>query len=223
MVDQVIATAQRQKVRVSMLPKGELARLAGTDRHQGMAARVDPFSYTLLEDMVLSALSLDEKVFVVVLDGVTDPQNLGSILRTAHLLGVQGIILPRDNACAITPAAVKASAGASEYMSISQVTNIANTIKYLQEKGMWVAAMDADGEKSIYENDFTGYHLALVLGSEGRGVRRLVRERCDFLLHIPMRGKIDSFNVSIAGALVMGEVARQKGVVSSAKTVPKGF
>lgn len=219
-VEELVEIAKERKVRVSTLPKGDIQRIAGTDRHQGVIARVDPFPYAVLEEMVTTTLATSEKTFFVVLDGIVDPQNLGSIIRTAHLLGVQGIILPKDNACAVTPAAVKASAGAAEYMMIAQVTNISNTIRYLQENGMWTAALAAEGEKSIYDHDFTGYHLVLVLGSEGKGVRRLVREKCDFLLHIPMQGNIDSFNVSVAGALVMGEAVRQRHQKGFAKTVP---
>ncbi len=204
------ALAEERKIPVRRVPKDDLARRAGTHLNQGVGAAVDPYPYVSLEDLLVTALKDERKAFLVILDGVTDPQNMGSILRTAHQLGVHGVIVPKDNSCPVTPAVVKASAGASEYIAVTEVTNIANTVNILKEKGVWVAAADSDAEQSLYESEFAGYHFAIVLGSEGKGVRRLVRERCDFLLRIPMEGMIDSFNVSVAGALIMGEMARQR-------------
>ncbi len=220
-IKKVIQAAGKRSVPVNCLPKEQLNKLIHSSKHQGVVARVDPFKYTVLEDMVERALTDENKAFFIILDGITDPQNLGSLLRTAHLLGVHGAILPRDNACTITAAVVKASAGATEYLPIAQVTNITNTIKYLQNKGVWIAACEVEGEKSIYDTDFAGYHFALVFGSEGAGIRRLVRKTCDLMVNIPMKGQIASYNVSVAGALLMGEVARQRRFFGNAKSIPK--
>ncbi|MFH1831003.1 MAG: 23S rRNA (guanosine(2251)-2'-O)-methyltransferase RlmB [Pseudomonadota bacterium] len=209
-VEQIAKIADKRKVSVNKVSREQLGNLSNSNKHQGVAARVDCFKYHNLESLIEVAIDDDQKAFIIILDGITDPQNVGSLIRTAHLLGVHGAIMPRDNACAVTPAVVKASAGATEYLPIVQVTNITNTIKYLKNKGIWVAAAEACAEKSIYDTEFAGYNFALVLGSEGAGVRRLVRETCDFLVYIPMRGQIASYNVSVAGALLMGEVARQR-------------
>jgi 23S rRNA (guanosine2251-2'-O)-methyltransferase len=207
---QLEGLAARKGVKLSRVKKEEIGRRAGTTSHQGVAARVDPYPYAELEDVVTTALKDDRKAFLVILDGITDPHNMGSIIRTAHLLGVHGVIVPKDNSCPITPAVVKASAGATEYLPVVQVTNIAHTVNLLKDKGIWIAAAEGDSETSVYDNDFAGYHFAVVLGSEGKGVRRLVRERSDFLVNIPMEGEVGSFNVSVAGALIMGEIARQR-------------
>lgn len=207
---EIEALAAKNGVRIAKVGKEEIASRAGTQNHQGVAARVDTYPYEELEDVVTTALKDDRKAFLIILDGITDPQNMGSIIRTAHLLGAHGIIVPKDNSCPITPAVVKASAGATEYIPIVQVTNIANTVNILKDKGIWIAAAEGDSETSVYDNEFAGYHFAVVLGSEGKGVRRLVKERSDFLVNIPMEGEVGSFNVSVAGALIMGEIARQR-------------
>lgn len=213
--------ARRRRVPVKSLPREELTALAGTDKHQGAAARCDTFPPAILEEVVDAAIASPHKGFVVLLDGITDPQNVGSIARTAHLMGVHGLILPRDNAAPISPTVVKASAGATEYLPIAQVTNLAETIRYIKDKGFWVVGAIGESENSIYIHDFQGYHVALVLGSEGKGLRRLVRERCDHLLSIPMEGNISSYNVSVAAALFMGEVSRQRKLFYHAKSVPE--
>ena len=220
-VKAVEGEAARRRVPVKRVPREELTKLAETEKNQGVALRCDPFSYDGLEALVERALSDERKGFLVVLDGITDPQNLGSIVRTAHLMGVHGIILPRDNAAGVTPAVVKSSAGATEYLPIAQVTNIAETLRYIKERGFWVTGAAGESSDMIYLHDFKGYNVALVLGAEGSGIRRLVRERCDYLLSVPMEGAVGSYNVSVAGALFMGEVARQRWLSIQAKSVPK--
>lgn len=213
--------ARRRRVPVRSLPREEITALARSDKHQGAAARCDAFPYAPLESVVSAALAAAEKGFVVLLDGITDPQNLGSIVRSAHLMGVHGVILPRDNAAPVSPAVVKASAGATEHLPIVQVTNLAETIRSIKDRGFWVAGAEEESRDSVYLHDFQGHHVALVMGSEGRGLRRLVRERCDYLLSIPMKGVIQSYNASVAGALMMGEVSRQRWLKNSAKSVSK--
>ncbi len=214
--------AREGGVELSFVRREEIERMVGTPSHQGVAASVDPYPYASLEEVVASSLSKSGKTFLLILDGITDPQNFGSIIRTAHLLGADAAIIPKDNSCPVTAAVVKASAGATEYMRIVQVTNLASTINYLKKKGIWVAATEAGAQKTIYDEDFAAYDFAVVLGAEGSGIRRLVRESCDILLSLPMEGKIDSFNVSAAAAIIMGEVARQRRGKAAAKTVPKG-
>ena len=207
-------------VTLRRVARDEVAKLANTEKHQGVAARCDPFPYSTLEAIIDEALSDPRKGFIVVLDGVTDPQNLGSIARTAHLMGVHGIFLPRDNAASVNPTVVKSSAGATEHLPISQVTNVAQTLSYIKDRGFWVFGAAGETGESLYVHDFKGDNVAIVLGAEGGGMRRLVKERCDQLLSIPMEGKIGSYNVSVAGALFMGEVARQRWLLSLAKTMP---
>ena len=202
--------AARRRIPVKALPREEIAQMAGAKTHQGVVAKIDPYPYDPLGAAVDAALADARKGFLLVLDGITDPQNLGSIIRTAHLMGVHGVILPRDNAAGVTPTVVKASAGASEHTRIVQVTNIAETLRYIKERGFWVSGAAGEGSESLYDHDFTGENAAIVLGEEGGGIRRLVRERCDYLLRIPMEGVVGSYNVSVAGALFMGEVARQR-------------
>lgn len=204
------AEARRASVRTRAASREELTKLVRTDRHQGVVARCEPYRYAELAEVLPRALADPKKAFLLVLDAITDPQNLGSLIRTAHLMGVHAVILPKDKSASVNATVVKASAGATEYLEIVQVTNLAAALKALKEAGVWVAGAEADGEKTIYDNDFRNYHYAIVLGSEGRGMRRLIRERCDQLLGIPMQGRIDSYNVSVAGALFMGEVMRQR-------------
>lgn len=202
--------AARRRVSVSFISKQEIAGLSRTDKHQGVAARVDAYPYAELEQMLKKSIEDAKKAFILVLDNISDPHNLGSLVRTAHLMGVHGVIMPRDKAVGVTPAVVKSSAGATEYLPIVQVTNLARTLEYLKGSGVWVTGVEGGGEKSIYDSDFKGLNCALVLGSEGSGLRRLVRQLCDFITFIPMEGLVSSYNVSVAGALAMGEVARQR-------------
>jgi 23S rRNA (guanosine2251-2'-O)-methyltransferase len=187
--------------KVSRARVGELARGAV---HQGVAARVGPYPYVDLEDLLAASDPL-----VVVLDGVTDPHNLGAVMRVAEGAGASGVVIPKDRAAGVTPAAVKASAGASEHVPVSRVTNIRRAIDRMKEAGLWVYAAEAGGT-SYTELDLTG-PVGLVLGSEGKGVRRLVREGCDGSVSIPMRGAVESLNVSVAAAVLLYEAGRQRG------------
>lgn len=188
---------------------GEIARLVGPEHHQGVAARVDCFQYGSFDAMLQAALRDPLGAFIVILDQIQDPQNLGAILRTAHCCGVHGVILPKDNAASVNPTVCRTAAGATEYLSIVQVVNIAQTIKSLKTNNVWIVGAEGETAQSLYEYRFDGHH-AIVLGAEGKGVRRLVREGCDALVAIPMQGKIDSYNVSVAGGMILGEVMRQR-------------
>lgn len=215
-------TALRCGVSLKRVGRDEIAMLAQTEKHQGVAARVDPFPYGVFEEIVQCSLSDQRKGFLLLLDCITDPQNVGSLIRTAYLMGVHGVVIPRDRSAAISPAVVKASAGATEYLPVSQVTNLVETIRFLKEKGFWISGAEGSSGDSVYFHDFREDHVAIVMGAEGKGLRRMVRERCDHLLSIPMGGVIGSYNTSVAGGIFMAEVVRQRLEKPQAKTVPNG-
>lgn len=227
--------AGRRKVRTLWLAEGlrdkrtwaSLARRAGAglryaDRrrldalceganHQGVVAEAGEYPYATVNEMLELASARGEKPWLLLLDCLQDPQNLGTLLRTAEVVGVHGVVIPRRRAVRVTPAVVNASSGASEHLLIARVTNLARTIGELQEREVWVAGLEGVPEaRVLWDADLRGA-LALVVGSEGRGLRRLVRERCDFVLRLPMRGHINSLNAAVAGSVALYEVARQRG------------
>jgi 23S rRNA (guanosine2251-2'-O)-methyltransferase len=209
-VCQIESMASELGVPVRYISNEELSAIATIEKHQGVAAKTDSFSFDSLQNIIKKAKNDSKKGFLLVLDGILDPHNLGSLIRTAHQTGVHGLILPKDNSAPVGAAAVKASAGASEYLPIALVTNIVSTLNELKNNGFWIVGTDASSQSSLYLFDFTKDNYVLVLGGEGRGIRRLVRENCDFLLAIPMFGNIDSYNVSVAGAVFMSEIMRQR-------------
>ncbi len=217
-VQAIADEAAARGLAVRQVPRDEIGRLTEAKTHQGVLARVAPYPYVSVEAMQAQQEGGRGTGLVLVLDGITDPQNVGALIRTASLMGVEGVVLPRDNAASITPTVVKASAGATEHMKIAQVTNIVHVIEDLKKKEYWIAGASGSGEKNIYQHDFKGYSIVLVLGSEGKGLRRLVQKKCDFLLSIPMTGNISSYNVSVAGALILGEVVRQRRYESPSKS-----
>ena len=202
------SAAQRAGVRVQAIKPGELARLSGGGHHQGVVAEVTPYPYTGLRE----ALRGDRATaaFYLVLDHLQDPQNVGSLLRSAEAAGVTAVFLPARRAAGITPAAVRVSAGASEHLQIVRAGNVAQCLRRLKDERIWVAGLEkAPGSELYTQRDLTG-PLALVVGSEGRGMKRVVREHCDFLVHLPMAGHVTSLNAGVAGALAMYEVVRQR-------------
>ena len=201
--------ARAAGARVREAPRQKLERLAGTDRHQGVVAVVADFRYSALEDLLAAAAASGRPPLLVLLDGVEDPHNLGAIIRSAHALGAHGVVIPKDRAVGVTPAAAKASAGSVERCPVARVTNVAKTIEALKEAGVWSVALAADGERPIGEVDLRG-PIALVLGSEGEGLRPLVRKTCDLSASIPMSGEIDSLSVSASAAVALYEAARQR-------------
>ncbi|HEX9050276.1 MAG TPA: 23S rRNA (guanosine(2251)-2'-O)-methyltransferase RlmB [Anaeromyxobacter sp.] len=203
-----LARAAGAKVRAA--PRQKLDRLSGTDRHQGVVAVVADFAYAALEDLLAAAAASGRPPLLVVLDGVEDPHNLGAIIRSAHALGAHGVVIPKDRAVGVTPAAAKASAGAVERCPVARVTNVAKALDALKEAGVWSVALAADGERPLAQVDLKG-PIALVLGSEGEGLRPLVRKTCDLSASIPMTGEIDSLSVSASAAVALYEAARQRG------------
>ena len=190
-------------VPVNRVPRAKVEELARGGVHQGVVARVAPYPYSGLTEILASTEPL-----VLVLDGVTDPRNLGAVLRAADGAGASGVVIPKDRAVGVTAAAVKASAGASEHARVARETNLRRAIDRMKDAGLWVFAAEAGGTPYT-ELDFSG-PVALVLGSEGRGVRRLVREGCDGSVSVPMLGAVDSLNVSVAAAVLLYEARRQR-------------
>jgi 23S rRNA (guanosine2251-2'-O)-methyltransferase len=201
---QVAQAAKAAGVFVQKVSQQRVAELASGAVHQGIVARVSPYPYVELEDLLSTPVPL-----VVVLDGVTDPHNLGAVLRVADAAGASGVVIPRDRAAGVTAAAVKASAGASEHVPVARVTNLRRAVDQMQRAGLWVYAAEVGGTE-YGDLDLTG-PVGLVLGSERRGVRRLVREGCDGAVSIPMLGAVGSLNVSVAAALLLYEARRQRG------------
>lgn len=207
---EILRLAREAGVRLKEAPRPKLDRLAGTDRHQGVVAVVADYRYRELADLLESARARGEPPLLVLLDGIEDPQNLGAIIRSAHALGSHGVVIPRDRAAGITSAAAKASAGAVEHCPVARVTNLSQAIDTLKESGVWVVGLAAEGRVDIGSVDLAS-PTALVVGSEGQGIRRLVRERCDHIVRIPMSGEIGSLNASSSAAICLYEAVRQRG------------
>ena len=185
-----------------------LDRRAASSRHQGVIAVADPWEYTDLDEILAAAAMKNEPPFLVLLDGIMDPQNLGAVIRTANMAGAHGVVIMKDRAAGLTPAVAKASAGAIYYTPVARVTNMSRTVEKLKKAGIWVACADMNGDP-LYDADLSG-PIAIVLGNEGKGVPRLVRQSCDMTLSIPTRGDIDSLNASVACGVFCFEVVRAR-------------
>ena len=208
-IDDIRALAERKNVQVTHVNKQQFRELATDATTQGVVAIVPTKQYVGLERILDIVPSRDEPGFILILDEIEDPQNLGALVRTAECAGVHGVVIPKHGAASVTSTVVKASAGATEHMAMAEVTNIVNTMEELKTKGYWIVGLDMDGEKLYNAVDYST-PIALVVGNEGKGIRRLVREHCDHTVKIPLYGKLDSLNASVAGALVMYEVAKQR-------------
>ena len=207
-INLLLGIASEKKIPIIELDRAKLDKMCGGARHQGIIAIASEQNYSSVEEILEYADSVGEKPFVIILDGVVDPHNLGAIIRSAECMGAHGIIIPKRRAVGLTATVAKASAGAMMHMRVAKVTNLSQTIDDLKEKGLWFYAADMDGD-SVYKADLTGA-VGIVLGSEGEGISRLVKEKCDFVISIPMYGKVNSMNVSCAAAVILSEVARQK-------------
>ena len=193
---------------VTPVSKDRLDQISESGHHQGVIARTAAYHYSEMEDIFTHAEKKGHAPFVFILDGIEDPHNLGAIIRTANLAGADGVIIPKNRAVGITPTVVKASAGAIEYTPVVKVTNITKTIQDLKDKGLWFVCADMGGE-TMYRQNLTG-PIGLVIGNEGKGVSRLVKEQCDFITSIPMDGDIDSLNASVAAGVLAFEIVRQR-------------
>jgi len=207
-MQQITHLAKESKVLVQFVPKKKLD-LITDQNHQGVLAYVAAYKYAELDDLFQSAQEKNEPPFFLLLDEIEDPHNLGSIMRTADAVGAHGIIIPKRRAVGLTATVAKASTGAIEYIPVVRVTNMAQTIDELKEQGIWIAGTDAKGDQDYRNFDGT-MPLGLVIGSEGKGMGRLIRDKCDFLISLPMAGKVTSLNASVAAALLMYEVYRSR-------------
>ncbi len=207
-VKMILAEAQKAGALVRFVEKQRLDQMSETGHHQGVIAYCAAFEYAEVDTMLDAAAARGEDPFLVLLDGIEDPHNLGAIIRSAHLAGAHGVIIPKNRAVGLTAAAVRASAGALAYTPVARVTNLTGTIRELKEKGLWFVCAAMDGEV-MYRQKLTG-PIGLVIGSEGDGVSRLVREACDFTVSIPMAGQIDSLNASVAAGILSFEILRQR-------------
>lgn len=212
----LLAEAERVGVRAQQATRDTLDRLCGGALHQGVVARADAPRPLDEGDLAELLDRLSEPAFLLVLDGIQDPHNLGACLRSADAAGVHAVVSPRDRACGLTPAARKVASGAAETVPFVQVTNLARTLRDLKARGIWLVGTAGEAERSVYETDLTG-PLAVVLGAEGSGLRRLTREACDHLVRLPMRGAVESLNVSVAAGVCLYEALRQRGIEMGAR------
>ena len=204
----IIREAKKHDTIINYVEKERLDELSTTGKHQGVIAQVASYSYATVEDILARAEEKGEPPFILLLDGIEDPHNLGAIIRTANLAGAHGVIIPKRRAVGLTATVAKTSAGALNYTPVAKVTNLAKTMEELKEKGLWFVCADMGGE-SMYRMNLTG-PIGLVIGNEGEGVSRLVKEKCDFVASIPMKGDIDSLNASVAAGVLSYEIVRQR-------------
>ncbi len=208
-VREILKKAREKGIVIQEVDRQRLDDIAESAAHQGVIAYTAPYQYTDMDEIIKRAMEKGEAPFLIILDEITDPHNFGAIIRTAECCGAHGVIIPKHRSAGITPAAVKASAGAVEHLPVAQETNLSVLIDKLKQQGIWVVGADLDG-LPYTQQDLTG-PLALVIGSEGKGIGRLVKEKCDFLVTIPVRGQIESLNASVAAGVLMYEVVRQRG------------
>ncbi len=209
-IGQILSKVKKQGATVSFVKKQQLDQMSETGRHQGVILCCSAYEYASMEDIFRGAEEKGEPPFIFLLDEIEDPHNLGAIIRTANLCGAHGVIIPKHRAVGLTATVVKASAGAVNYTPVVKVTNIAKTIDQLKERGLWFACADMGGEV-MYNCNLTG-PIGLVIGNEGSGVSRLVREKCDYIVSVPMKGDIDSLNASVAAGVLAYEIVRQRMV-----------
>ena len=204
----ILRTAKKTDAIINFVSKDRLSKYAEGDKHQGVVAMAAAYNYAEVEDILNAAKEKEEPPFIIVLDDIEDPHNLGAIIRTANQAGAHGVIIPKRHAVGLTATVARTSAGAINYTPVAKVTNISRTIEELKEKGIWFACADMSGEL-MYNCNLTGA-IGLVIGSEGNGVSRLVKEKCDFVVKIPMFGQIDSLNASVAAGVLSYEIVRQR-------------
>lgn len=208
-INKIIGKAKDRKIVIVEVDRNKLNQMAQTENHQGVIAVVPPYDYCNVEDILNEAKERNELPFILILDGIEDPHNLGAIIRTAETAGVHGIIIPKRRACSVNSTVYKVASGAVEHMKIARVNNINDEIKYLKENDVWIYGTDVEAQKYYFEEDLSGA-IAIIIGNEGDGMSRLVKENCDGLLKIPMKGKITSLNASVSAGIVMYEVLKQR-------------
>lgn len=208
-INEIIKLAKQNKVVITELDRAKLDQMSESHNHQGVIAIVPPYEYCDVDEILKYAKSKNESPFILILDGIEDPHNLGSIIRTAECSGVHGIIIPKRRSVQVNATVNKTSAGAAQYVKVARVNNLTETIKYLKENDVWIYGTDIEGKCYYNEQKYNG-GVAIVIGSEGFGMSRLVKENCDFLVKIPMVGKINSLNASVSAGILMYEVFNQR-------------
>lgn len=208
-IHKIIAMAKENKVIIVEKEKRQMEEMAQTQNYQGVIAIVPPFEYCEVEDILQEAKKREEEPFVLILDGIEDPHNLGSIIRTAETAGIHGIIIPKRRAAVVNSTVNKVSAGAVQHMKIARVTNISDTIEILKKEGLWICGTDINTSTYYYDQDLTGA-IGIVIGNEGNGISQKVKKNCDFLVKIPMKGKITSLNASVSTGIVIYEAVKQR-------------
>ncbi len=208
-IHKIIAMAKENRVIIVEKEKKQMEEMAQTQNYQGVIAMVPPFEYCEVEDILQEARNKQEAPFVLILDGIEDPHNLGSIIRTAETAGVHGIIIPKRRAATVNSTVNKVSAGAVQHMKVARVTNISDTIESLKKEGLWICGTDINTATYYYDQDLTGA-IGIVIGNEGNGISQRVKKNCDFLVKIPMRGKVTSLNASVSAGIVIYEAVKQR-------------
>ncbi|MDP4117870.1 MAG: 23S rRNA (guanosine(2251)-2'-O)-methyltransferase RlmB [Bacillota bacterium] len=205
----IIAVAKRKGIIIQQVEKQKLDEITLRGNHQGVAALVSEIKYSEVEDIIKKAKSLNEDPFLIILDDVTDPHNLGAVMRTACSAGCHGIIIPKRRSCPVNGTVAKVAAGAAEHLLVARVSNLASALEKLKKEGVWIVGGDMKGEKNYFDANLKG-GIGIVVGNEGEGISRLIKEKCDFLVKIPMPGPTESLNVSVAAAILTYEVIRQR-------------
>ncbi len=208
-INKILAIAKERKIIIVEKDKKQMDEMAQEENYQGVIAIVPPYEYVEIEDILEYAKQKQEDPFILILDGIEDPGNLGSIIRTAETAGVHGIIIPKRRAASVNSTVNKVSAGAVEYMNIARVTNISDAIEKLKQNGLWICGTSIDANKYYYNQDLTG-PLAIVIGNEGKGIGEKVKNNCDFLVKIPMKGKIGSLNAGVSTGIIVYEAVKQR-------------
>ena len=208
-INKILGIARERKIIVVEKDNRQMDEMAQEENYQGVIAIVPPFEYVEIQDILQDAVEKNEEPFVLILDGIEDPHNLGSIIRTAETAGVHGIIIPKRRAVSVNSTVNKASAGAVEHMKIARVTNISDAIEELKQAGLWICGTDINSEKYYYNQDLTG-PLGIVIGNEGKGISAKVKKNCDFNVKIPMKGKVTSLNASVSTGIIVYEAVKQR-------------
>lgn len=207
---EILKSAKSRGIRTSSLTKESLSELCDTHSHQGIAALIKDYEYHNLANIISRTKQKGEELLLIILDHLEDPQNLGAIIRTADVLGAHGVVIPKDRAASVTPAVVKASAGAVSHMPIARVVNLAKVIRDLKKEGVWIVGADSSSSMPVNQQDLKNLDIALVIGNEGKGLAQNIKSECDFLVSIPQRGKVSSLNASVAAGVLMYEIIRQR-------------
>lgn len=208
-INKILAKAKERKVIIVEKDKKQMKEMAQVENYQGVIAIVPPFEYCEIEDILEEAKNRNEEPFILILDGIEDPHNLGAIIRTAETAGVHGIVIPKRRAASVNSTVNKVSAGATEHMKIARVNNITETIKFLKKNDVWICGTDMNTKQYYYQENYK-IPIAIVIGSEGFGISRFVKENCDFMVKIPMKGKITSLNASVSAGIIIYEAVKQR-------------